>query len=75
MKYLDVLESKMGKNKIQDNIVYQCLVCEIMRINTILDEASEEYNDTHFHSEKLEEVYSFEKEYKKRVLELLLKLD
>jgi len=70
MRYLEILEKRIWRNKLQDNTIHQLLVCEVTRINTILEEAS--YMDD---TEKRDWTYEFEKEYKKRVIELLSKID
>ena len=75
MKYLDALEARIWKNTIVDDAVYQCLQCEIVRINTILLETSQCYNEHPLHGDKLEETYEYEQAYKERVIELLTRIE
>ena len=74
MKYLNALEARIWKDKIVDDMVCQCLQFEIMRINTILLESSQCYNEHPLHKEKLEQTYEYEQAYKKRVIELLTRI-
>jgi len=74
-KYLRMLENQIWISDKKDNEIYDKLICERGRIEEILEETSENFNNHSIDWEHLEDIYRFEVAYKEKVDYLLTKLE